>query len=101
MGVCNSTSCISCRAGTYQPKAEGVFCEPCPAGKFSGAEASACDECPPGKYGTTPQSHTTQKSACSCEECPEGAFCYGNNTMAPKKGYWRAHYVSDFFFQCP
>ena len=37
----------------------------------------------------------------SCEQCPDGAIWYGNNTMAPKEGYWRANNNTDFFFKCP
>lgn len=36
-----------------------------------------------------------------CSNCPSGAHCYGNYTMAPKKGYWRDNAMSDTFYQCP
>ena len=39
--------------------------------------------------------------ALNCEQCPNGAVCYGNNTMVPKKGFWRPHMNTDLFFACP
>jgi hypothetical protein len=52
-----------------------------------------CVVCPPGSYNLV--------AASACEDCPTGAVCYGNATMAPKKGYWRPNNETDDFFACP
>ena len=51
-----------------------------------------CFVCGPGTYSLDPKSS-------GCQECLEGAVCYGNNTMAPKKGYWRNRNSTDSFFK--
>ena len=35
------------------------------------------------------------------KKCHTGAEWYGNNTMVPLEGYWRAKNSSDSFFKCP
>ena len=55
-------------------------------------QGNLCDECKAGTYSF----HPTER----CAACPEGAICYGNYTMVPKPGYWRADIYSAVFFPC-
>ena len=51
-----------------------------------------CEACPSGTYSFSPEK--------PCTACPEGAVCYGNYTMVPEKGYWRADVFTPTFFYC-
>jgi len=51
-----------------------------------------CETCPGGTYSFSPEE--------PCTACPEGAVCYGNYTMVPEKGYWRADVFTPTFFYC-
>ena len=53
-----------------------------------------CIECGPGTYSIDVPSN-------ECKDCPEGAECYGSNSMAPMKGYWRSSNATGVFFNCP
>ena len=55
-------------------------------------QGDSCEECIVGTYSFN--------SSVACENCPEGAICYGNYTMVPKSGYWRADVYSPVFFKC-
>lgn len=52
-----------------------------------------CKVCQSGTYSLDP--------SMNCKNCPSSALCYGNFTMVPRPGYWRASPLSDHFFQCP
>jgi predicted outer membrane repeat protein len=52
-----------------------------------------CVKCAEGFYNL--------EASTECLKCPTGAVCWGNSTMSPKKGYWRANNSTDKFFQCP
>lgn len=56
-------------------------------------QSDQCLICPASKYSLNPEG--------SCEDCPVGAICYGNYTMVPKEGYWRAAMLSEQFWLCP
>jgi hypothetical protein len=78
------TSCVSCPSGIYTQTAgsnsfsdcnvcaagfsttDGVQCNSCPAGRFSGLNATACSCCEAGTYS---DEHST-----SCTECPTGKW---------------------------
>lgn len=51
-----------------------------------------CGVCPSGTYSFSPYE--------PCTACPKGAICYGNYTMVPEQGYWRADIFSPTFFSC-
>lgn len=55
--------------------------------------AKTCYVCPEGRYSLN--------ASLPCQDCPKGAVCYGNYTMAPSPGYWRASANSDVFWACP
>jgi len=55
-------------------------------------QGKVCVACAIGTYSF----NSTQP----CAACPEGAICYGNYTMVPKSGYWRADPYSPVFFPC-
>lgn len=52
-----------------------------------------CVVCPEGKYSLDP--------SVSCKQCLSEAICYGNYTMVPQSGYWRANMLTEVFWECP
>jgi len=54
---------------------------------------TTCQVCEPGKYSLDPTST-------ACSTCPDAAICYGNYTMVPRTGYWRARINTDVFYTC-
>ena len=52
-----------------------------------------CVPCAVGSYSLVPGT--------SCKNCPPEAHCYGNYSIGPRKGYWRASNFSNVFFACP
>jgi len=52
-----------------------------------------CQICEPGKYSLDPNST-------ACTNCPNEAICYGNYTMVPRAGYWRARADTEVFYKC-
>jgi len=53
---------------------------------------TVCFLCAAGTYSLNP--------ALPCKLCPEAAHCYGNFTMVPKPGYWRANNMTENFIKC-
>jgi hypothetical protein len=51
-----------------------------------------CLLCDAGTYSLDP--------TLPCKLCPSAAYCYGNFTMVPKPGYWRANNMTDNFIKC-
>jgi hypothetical protein len=62
----------------------------CMMGEYQ--EGDKCVACAIGTYSFN--------SSKPCAACPDGAICYGNYTMVPKAGYWRADIYSSVFFPC-
>jgi hypothetical protein len=54
---------------------------------------TTCQVCESGKYSLDP-------SSTACTNCPSEAICYGNYTMVPRAGYWRARVDTDVFYNC-
>lgn len=52
-----------------------------------------CVACAPGTFSLS--------SSEPCRDCLAEALCYGNFTMCPRPGYWRADYLHTRFFVCP
>ncbi|TDL24274.1 hypothetical protein BD410DRAFT_115549 [Rickenella mellea] len=63
----DSSACVpippQCSAGSFL---KDGHCEPCPAGKYSLADAMSCTDCPAGTFSTG--------GAAQCSRCPNGAI---------------------------
>lgn len=81
---------VSCRDFTTEPVTIAFYLRPCVGGETQINDQ--CFVCPEGKYNFDP----TQ----TCKECPAEAVCYGNNTIAPKQGYWRETVSTASFYEC-
>ncbi|XP_040275155.1 signal peptide, CUB and EGF-like domain-containing protein 1 isoform X1 [Bufo bufo] len=86
-GFCvNSSDCVPCASGFYQPQGGQVTCLPCPPGLYTNTTGSVmCQSCQPGYFTDENASvscipcekghFASQQNALQCEPCPNGAFC--------------------------
>ncbi|KAM3940769.1 uncharacterized protein RB166_000668 [Leptodactylus fuscus] len=86
-GSCaNSSYCMPCESGFYQPQGGQVTCLPCPHGLYSNTTGSVmCQSCQPGYYtnGTASVScmpcekghFSSEQEASRCEPCARGTYC--------------------------
>ena len=99
----DSTQCIECNSGYYQPETFQASCLPCSPGLFQDVPGSAeCQNCPNGKFA-----HALKSSTCA--KCPGGtgtvkngsAFCIdcGGGRHAPDKGNGICQDCEEMFFQ--
>ena len=99
----DSTQCIDCKSGYYQPETFQASCLPCSPGLFQDVPGSAeCTNCPDGKFA-----HALKSSTCA--KCPGGtgtvkngsAFCIdcGGGRHAPEKGNGICQDCEEMFFQ--
>jgi syndecan 4 len=86
-----SSYCVSCPAGTFNPNSGGTnytACADCTPGKFSNAGLSSCQSCSPGFYTAQNRStfcdycpagsHIQNTGSSSCTKCPLGKYNPGN-----------------------
>lgn len=85
----NNGTCTGCAAGTYSD--DGLSCQVCPDGTYSGNGAASCTACATGTYaaGTSNSDHYTCKP-CSdlytgagsntCTSCTTDGICLGSNS---------------------
>ncbi|XP_068123186.1 proprotein convertase subtilisin/kexin type 6-like [Hyperolius riggenbachi] len=90
-GTCiNSTDCLPCTFGFYQPQSGQSSCVPCPAGFYSNTSASVtCQSCLPGFFSNesasvlcTPcgkGSFSAVQNATQCQLCAPGSYCNISN----------------------
>ncbi|XP_029448345.1 signal peptide, CUB and EGF-like domain-containing protein 3 isoform X2 [Rhinatrema bivittatum] len=86
-GSCtNSSDCLPCPVGHYQPLAGQQSCLPCVPGYYTNfTESAVCRACQPGYYsnetgakacrGCAKGHFASHQNSSSCEPCPSGSFC--------------------------
>lgn len=86
-GFCvNSSDCVPCVSGFYQPQGGQVTCLPCPHGVYTNTSGSVvCQSCQPGYFANDTASvscmpcerghFASEQNASLCEPCPESTFC--------------------------
>ena len=89
----------TCGAG-YRSQAGATACEACPAGTYSGVNATAaCTDCPAGFYSES----TAATAVATCLACPPGMDCakFANLESALlEDGWWRTGERSSIVVKC-
>jgi len=90
----NSTSCVPCLPGTYNPADAQSSCSECAPGRFSkDPSANQCQECEMGKFA-----NISGQSICS--ECSPGFYTLGRGSMRCEQCSPGSYSSSDAAFSC-
>ncbi|XP_072262665.1 uncharacterized protein [Pyxicephalus adspersus] len=82
----NSTYCLPCLSGYYQPQSGQASCLPCPQGFYTNTSGSVgCQSCQPGTFSNVSASvlctpcekgfFSSVQNATQCQPCAPGSFC--------------------------
>jgi hypothetical protein len=106
-------SCDACAPGQYANTPGSKTCKTCPAGTFSGAQASTCRACNPGFFAPSgsgacsaclPGTFASAARSRTCQACPRGFQCPTkamNTPSACARGYFSNKDGNKLCTPCP